>query len=80
MPDNLKVELQRILSRHVGRGNPITAGVLAEMFGYEDDRPIRKAIEELIDDNFPICSVTEEPAGYFYFPPALRRQGLTASS
>lgn len=67
MPDlDLKRELRRIIERHIGRWDAITAGDLAAMFGYSDDRPVRRAIEELIDDNFPVCSVTEPPAGYFF--------------
>jgi len=31
----------------------------------EDDRAIRLAIEDLIDDGLPIVSATEPPAGYF---------------
>ena len=31
-----------------------------------DDRPVRKAIEELIKEHFPVCSVTEDPPGYFF--------------
>ena len=58
-------ELKRVLRRHTGRDNPIKAEVLAGMFGYSDDRPIRKAIEKLIDNRFPVCSVTEAPPGYF---------------
>jgi hypothetical protein len=62
----LKHQLKAIISRHVGRCEAIGAETLAEMFGFKDDRIIRKAIEELIDDNFPVCSVTEQPAGYFF--------------
>jgi len=61
----LRKELRIILLRHIGRERAIKAEALAEMFGYRDDRIIRKAIEELIDDDLPVCSVTESPAGYF---------------
>jgi hypothetical protein len=62
----LRKELKRILEGRVGREASVTAGELARMFGYEDDRIIRKAIEDLIDGGFPVCSATEEPAGYFF--------------
>ena len=58
--------LKKVIERHIGRDSAITAGAMSEMFGYQDDRPIRLAIEKLIDDDFPVCSVTEEPAGYFF--------------
>jgi len=64
--ESLKTQVKAVLERHIGRGMSITAESLADMFGYEDDRPIRKAIEELIDNGFPVCSVTEPPAGYFF--------------
>lgn len=64
--NELKYELRLIINRHVGREMAISAGVLAEMFDYFDDRPVRKAIEELIDGGFPVCSVTEPPPGYFF--------------
>jgi len=62
--DNLK--LKRIILSHTGRAKPIKAEALAKIFGFKDDRPIRKAIEEMIDGGFPVCSVTDEPAGYFF--------------
>jgi len=66
MIDDLKSQLKRIILGHTGRGKPITAGKLAELFGHSGDRIIRKAIEELIDDGFPVCSVTDDPPGYFF--------------
>ena len=66
MESNLKQQLREVLRHHVGRDKAIKAEELASRFGYIDDRPIRKAIEGLIDDGFPVCSVTEEPAGYFF--------------
>jgi len=59
-------ELRMIILKHTGRKNPIKADTLAARFGYDDDRPIRMAIEKLIDGDFPVCSVTDEPAGYFF--------------
>jgi len=66
MIDKLKLELKTILFKHVGRANAIKGESLARLFGFPDDRPIRKAIEELIDGGFPVCSSTESPAGYFF--------------
>ena len=62
----LTTGLRRILVRHRGRGSAVGAGELAEIFGYRDDRPVRKAIEQLIMEGFPVCSATEWPAGYFF--------------
>jgi len=62
----LKSSLRRVLILHIGREKAIDAGSLAGMFGFRDDRPVRKAIEELIKEHFPVCSATEEPPGYFF--------------
>lgn len=62
---SLKHQLRDILLGHMGRGRAIKAEELATRLGYSDDRPVRKAIEELIDDGLPVCSVTESPAGFF---------------
>jgi hypothetical protein len=59
-------ELREVLMRHVGRRNAVKAEALAERFGCENDRPVRRAIKELIDGGFPVCSATDEPAGYFF--------------
>jgi len=64
--ESLGQQLKEILLRHVGRERPIKAEALASLFRYDDDRPIRKAIEMLIDNGFPVCSVTQDPAGYFF--------------
>ncbi len=62
----LQAQVKDIINNHRGRWLAITGGRLAEIFGFENDRAIRKAIEDLIDDGFPIYSVTESPAGYFF--------------
>ncbi len=62
----MKDQLKAIILRHTGRETAISADTLAARFGYTDDRPIRKAIESLIDDGFPVCSVTDQPPGYFF--------------
>jgi len=75
----VKTELRHILERHIGRGNPITAETLAVRFNLSDDRPVRKAIEQLIDGGFPVCSVTESPAGYF-FPASVEEARIYSKS
>jgi hypothetical protein len=62
----MKNQLRLIILNHTGRDCAIKAADLAEHFGYTDDRLIRKTIEELIDDGFPVCSATDDPAGYFF--------------
>jgi len=64
--EDIKQDLKLIILRHTGRSNPITARELAERYGHEDDRVIRKLIADLIDEGFPVCSVTDDPAGYFF--------------
>lgn len=66
MPEDLKPALRLILLRHTGRSAAVKAESLAAHFGLKDDRAVRKAIEEMIDGGFPVCSVTEPPAGYFF--------------
>lgn len=69
--ESLKAHLKSILERHEGPEQAITAGELARIFGYKDDRIIRLAIRELIrgagDGNkgLPVASSTENPPGYF---------------
>ena len=64
--ESLEQQLKKILLQCVGRERAVKAEALASLFFYNDDRPIRKAIEMLIDKGFPVCSVTEDPAGYFF--------------
>lgn len=61
---DLKSQLKRILQRHEGRGQAITARELAAVTGY-DERRVRLVIRELITDGLPVASSTESPAGYF---------------
>jgi len=63
---DLKAAIRLEMLRRVGRQYAIRGRELAGMYGYTDDRVVRKAIEELIDDHFPICSATDEPCGYFF--------------
>ena len=63
---SLRQQLKMVLLQHTGRAKAIKSEALASRFGYDDDRPIRKIIEGLIDGGFPVCSVTGSPAGYFF--------------
>jgi len=45
---DLRTELKNILMRHEGPQRAITAGELARMLGYKNDRIIRLAIRQLI--------------------------------
>ena len=76
---DLKKYLRHVIERHVGRNNPIMAETMASSLDYSDDRLIRKAIAELIDDGFPVCSVTSEPAGYF-FPASVEEARIYSKS
>lgn len=61
----LQEQVKGIIRSHRGRDSAITADGLVNLLG-AGDRAIRKTIEDLIDDGFPVCSVTEPPAGYFF--------------
>ncbi|MHB8084371.1 MAG: hypothetical protein ACYDHZ_00900 [Dehalococcoidia bacterium] len=77
---DLNDKVKNIILSHVGRDNAITAERICELiYGVvpEDDpekqplarysdRPVRLAIEDLIRAGTPICSMTEEPPGYFF--------------
>jgi len=71
---NLVEELRAELLRHEGPDSAITAGTLAGMFGYRDDRPVRLAIRSLIEGEgrgvkgLPVAANTDSrrgPLGYF---------------
>ena len=62
---DLRDKLQSVLLRHEGPARAITAGELARMFGYKDDRIIRLAIRELIRNGLPVAASTENFPGYF---------------
>lgn len=61
----LKHELKDILEKHVGRANAIKVEDLIRRFKLSDDRPVRRTVEDLIDEGLPVCSVTKDPSGYF---------------
>ena len=61
----LQAGMRHILIMHRGRERAISADELSRLFNLPD-RIIRKSIEQLITDHFPVCSVTSEPAGYFF--------------
>jgi hypothetical protein len=85
---DLKVEFKNVFRIHQGPDRAITAGQLARMFGYKDDRIIRLTIRELIkgagDGNrgLPVASATVkvlQPSGKVkrqpgYFIPTDRQQ------
>lgn len=62
--DNLKSQLQSIIERHRGRQSAITAKDLSAFLG-ENERHVRLMIRELIAEDVPIASATDNPAGYF---------------
>ena len=62
--DELKAQLEGILTHHRGRSMAITGHELVSLTG-EENRAIRLALEDLISDGLPIVSATEAPAGYF---------------
>jgi len=67
-----KGQIKLVILRHPGRENAITGGEIALGFGLKDDRKVRLAIDELIDDGFPVCSATDTDKlkgwkpGYFF--------------
>lgn len=62
-----KEELRRELPHVLGasRQSAVRGTVLADRFGYRDDRTIRAVIRELIADGLPVASETTPPAGFF---------------
>src|SRR3990167_4950153 len=65
---NLISELRAILLSHEGPETAITAGEMARMFSFKDDRPVRQAIRQLIADGLPVAANTDirrGPLGYF---------------
>ena len=66
--NDLKFSLRRILLGHVGHENAIKLDAILVTISLKDKRNVRRSIESLIEeDEFPVCSVTdEEPKGYFF--------------
>tara|TARA_Y100000310_G_scaffold120945_1_gene119700 strand:- start:47 stop:388 length:342 start_codon:yes stop_codon:yes gene_type:complete len=62
--EGLKTELLDLIRN--GKENAIKGRHLAEACGYRNDRVVRLAIGELIQDGHPIASSTESPAGYYF--------------
>ena len=60
---NVDIAVLDIITRHMGRENPITSRQLADKIGIPE-RKIRMIIREWVK-TFPIASATEKPAGYF---------------
>jgi hypothetical protein len=61
----MKGELRSILLRHEGREQAITGKQLADLLGYKDDRVIREAIAELINEGLPVAASCSGSMGYF---------------
>ncbi len=60
---NLKQDVLRQL--HLGRVFAIKGKLIAERLGFKNDRAVRIAIRELINDGVPIASSVIEPQGYY---------------
>lgn len=57
-------QLLTTLSAHVGKGNGISAKILAERLGMDNTRPLRKLITEVIEnENVAICGTPRD--GYY---------------
>lgn len=67
MPTNatseLKQEVKRLLK--FGKEHATTGKVLASRLNYKNDRLIRLAIRELIEDGVPVASSVQPPYGYY---------------
>lgn len=61
--NTLKTDVRSLLK--CGRENAVTGKELAKTLGYPNDRVIRVAIRELIEDRVPVASSTVTPGGYF---------------
>ena len=62
---DLKTDVSAILFNHYGRENAVTGLDIARRLGHNENRAVRRAIRELINEGVPIASVTMPPAGYF---------------
>lgn len=62
-----KLTVKILTALRVGRKEAITAGQFAARFGLKDDRKVRLAINELIDQGWPVLSSVDGPYyGYFF--------------
>lgn len=70
--NGLKPQIQRILERHRGRGNPIGRRELIHALELtpRQDRKVRLLIGELRHEGLPVLFATNAPAGY-YLPESL---------
>ena len=73
MPEGLGKQIMTILALHIGEKNRISrARLVLELFGYipknnknsTEDRQMRRAIEELIQQGYPVCSSSGK-GGYY---------------
>jgi hypothetical protein len=57
-------QLLTALAGHIGKGNGVSAKVLAARLGFEDTRPLRKLISQAIEtDRVAICGTPRD--GYY---------------
>ena len=59
----LKADVRSLL--WYGKEKARTAGELATVLGFKEDRCVRLAIRDLIADGVPIISLVEPPYGYY---------------
>ena len=59
----IKESLKDILC--YGKQNAVKGSKLAEIMGVRDDRMIRRAIRELIEEGVPVASSVHEPMGFY---------------
>ena len=61
--NELKQEVRYLL--RYGKQNARTGSELATVLGFKDDRLVRLAIKDLIDEGLPVASSVKPPHGYF---------------
>ena len=63
----IKVDLKGAILHELNKGrlHALPGRVLAQRFGFKDDRQIRLAIRELIAKGHPIASSVSPPMGFF---------------
>ena len=73
MPEGLGKQIMTILALHIGEKNRISrARLVLELFGYipknsknsTEDRQMRRTIEELVEQGYPVCSSSGK-GGYY---------------
>ena len=59
---SLKTQVLNLIEQHRGWENAIKSGVIAELFGYKDDRVIQIAVENLIAEGNVIAASVKQDA------------------